>query len=59
MKLSYIMGDIWNCIHESDSPDPEVIESVRGDLESWYGEAKPVSHIRTSRLEEQKLICDV
>jgi hypothetical protein len=53
MKLSYIMGDIWNCIHEGDSPDPQAIESVRGDLESWYGEAKPVSHIRTPKLKEQ------
>lgn len=50
MKLSYIMGDIWSCLHEGDSPDPEAVESVKSNLESWYGEAKPVSHIRTSCL---------
>jgi hypothetical protein len=48
MKLSYIMGDIWNCIYEGDAPDPEAIESVKSDLESWYSEAKPVSDIITS-----------
>jgi hypothetical protein len=50
MKLSYIMGDIWSCIHENASPDLEAIEAVKSDLESWYDEAKPVSHTRTSCL---------
>jgi len=48
MKLSYIMGDIWTCIYENSSPDPKAIRSVKSDLDSWYGEAKPVSHLRTS-----------
>ena len=48
MKLSYIMGGIWNCLYEGDAPNPQAIESVKGDLESWYNEAKPVSPIRTS-----------
>jgi len=43
MKLSYIMGDIWSCIHEGDSPGAKAIDPIKSDLESWYSEAKPVS----------------
>lgn len=43
MQLSYIIGDIWTCVYEGDSPDEQAIESVKRNLDSWYAIAKPVS----------------
>lgn len=43
MQLSYIIGDIWNCIYDGALPDENVVQARKEELEAWYIIAKPVS----------------
>ena len=41
-SLSRIIGDIWKCLYDGDTPDDRAIAVASADLESWYHEAQKV-----------------
>lgn len=55
MSLSYVIGDIWTCIHDSIPLDQRAIESTRNSLEAWYALAKQVCY-KSSLHPEDKVI---